>query len=67
MDQPKLISIKNVCDLTSLSRTAINRHRSAGNFPKAVILGEKRVTFVADEINEWINQRIAARDAEAPR
>ncbi|KPB01374.1 helix-turn-helix transcriptional regulator [Ahrensia marina] len=65
MDQPKLISIKDVCARTSLSRTAINRHRSAGDFPKAVILGQKRVTFVASEIDAWINARIASRDGEA--
>ncbi len=50
-------------DLTSLSRTMINRYRAEGRFPAAVPLGDKRVAFVKSEISEWINARIAARGA----
>ena len=57
----QLISMREVCARTSLSRTAINKHRLAGNFPKAVAISDARMAFVDSEIDEWIAQRIAAR------
>jgi prophage regulatory protein len=60
-DTPTLISLNDACRLTSLSRTAINRWRDLGKFPKAVPLGDKRVAFVRSEVEEWIRDRIAER------
>ncbi len=60
-----LISMLEVVKRTSLSRTAINKHRFSGHFPKPVSLGEKRIAFVAIEVDEWIAERIAARDEAA--
>lgn len=60
--QPEvLISLNEVTRLTSLSRTMVNRYRAEGKFPKAVVLGEKRIAFVRSEVEGWINERIAAR------
>ena len=64
-DNPILISLNDVCRLTSLSRTAINKWRALGRFPQAVPLGEKRVAFVRAEVEQWIADRIAARLPEA--
>ncbi|MDX0607001.1 AlpA family phage regulatory protein [Sinorhizobium medicae] len=61
-DAPVLISLNEVCSLTSLSRTAINRWRSLGLFPAAVPLGDKRVAFVKGEVEQWICDRITERD-----
>lgn len=58
-----LISIKDACRLTSLSRSAINIARAQGRFPAAVSIGEKRIAFVEDEVRAWIDARIAARPA----
>ena len=63
--QLKLISLNGVCAKSTLSRTAINNHRAAGNFPEAVKLGEKRIAFVESEIDQWIAERIAARNQRA--
>jgi predicted DNA-binding transcriptional regulator AlpA len=60
-DVPTLVSLNDVCRLTSLSRTAINRWRASGRFPRAVPLGDKRVAFVATEVRDWISERIAER------
>ncbi len=60
-----LISINQVCRLTSLSRTSINNHRAAGGFPKAIKLGDKRIAFVAEEVEAWIEKRISDRDGAA--
>lgn len=65
--QSKLISLNDACELTSLSRTAINRYRSEGRFPQAVSLGEKRIAFVRDEVSAWIDNRIAERLGGAAR
>lgn len=62
-DEPRLVSIKTACALTSLSRSMVNRYRSEGRFPAAVPLGDKRIAFLKSEINEWINARIVARGA----
>lgn len=64
-DTPQLISLNEACRLTSLSRTAINRWRAEGRFPKAVPIGEKRVAFVRAEVLEWIEQRIAERSKQS--
>ena len=58
----KLLSMTAVCELTSLSRTAINRHRASGNFPEAVKVSVDRIAFVQSEVERWIADRIAARD-----
>jgi len=64
-DVPVLISLNDACRLTSLSRTAINRWRALGKFPKAVPLGDKRVAFVRTEIEGWIRDRINDREVAA--
>ena len=56
-----LISIKEVAQKTSLSRSAINIKRSQDDFPEAVELSENRIAFVETEIDEWIAARVAAR------
>jgi prophage regulatory protein len=64
-DHPVLISLNDVCELTSLSRTAVNKWRSLGRFPAAVPLGSKRIAFVRGEVERWIRERIADRTKEA--
>lgn len=61
----KLISINQVCELTSLSRTAINKHRANGNFPHEVRVSDSRLAFVEAEIHEWIQARINDRTERA--
>lgn len=61
-DNEILVSINRICEMTSLSRTAINIQRAAGSFPREVNLGERRVAFVKAEVLEWINERVSARE-----
>ncbi|GLS34507.1 hypothetical protein GCM10010869_00950 [Mesorhizobium tianshanense] len=58
-----LVSLNDAARMTSLSRSMLNRYRAEGRFPAAVSLGEKRVAFVATEVRNWIDERIAARAA----
>jgi prophage regulatory protein len=60
---PLIISVKDVCQLTTLSRAFISKVRRNGNFPAPVHLGEKRIGFVRTEVEAWLEARIAARPA----
>lgn len=62
---PKLISMRETCELTCMSRAWINKLRYAGKFPQAVFLGEKRFAFVRSEVEAWLHARIAARKSAA--
>jgi len=55
----KLLRLSAVKELTGLSRSAIY---SDPDFPKAVKIGARAVAWVEDEIREWIQVRIAARE-----
>lgn len=60
-NMPRLISLNDVCEMTPLSRTAINRIRAKGEFPEEVAIGERRVAFVRSEVLDWMQVRIDAR------
>ncbi|MDA7855863.1 AlpA family phage regulatory protein [Pseudomonadales bacterium] len=62
----KLIRIKDVCNMTGISRSHVYFLSSAGNFPRSVSLvpnGSSKA-WVESEITHWIEQRIADRDLE---
>jgi prophage regulatory protein len=62
-DNHRLVGIREVMKRTSLSLTFIKRLRKAGDFPRAVPLGERRIGFLERELDSWIDARIAARAA----
>jgi prophage regulatory protein len=61
-----LISIKETCRRTTWSRTTLWQKVRDGHFPKPVSFpGSIRKAFVEDEVNEYIDARIAERDGRA--
>ena len=64
---PQLLSIKDVGHYTGLSRSTIYElinevsDRYDSTFPKKVQLTQVRVVWVASEIAEWIEAKIAKR------
>ena len=64
---PQRLSIKDVINYTSLSRSTIyemineESDRYDPTFPKKVQLTKVRVVWVASEIAEWINKKIGER------
>lgn len=66
---PQLISIQDVIKCTGLSRATIYRmideksEHYDPTFPKKVQLSQVRIAWVASEVAEWINQKIASRSA----
>lgn len=55
---PRLINRKQVEEITSLSRSSIYLLMSEDRFPKPIQIGNKRVAWVSQEINEWVDDRI---------
>jgi len=60
-----LISSKEVCRRTSLSRASLYRLMAQNAFPKPVALYGIRKAWIESEIDAWISARIASRNGEA--
>ena len=60
MMQPKLIRRKNVIEITSLSRSTIDRREAEGKFPQRLSLGKNIVAWRLQDIIDWI-------DAQQPK
>ena len=60
----KFIRLPTVIELTGYRRTAIYEKIAAGTFPIPVKLGPRAIAWIEEEINEWMDERIAERDAK---
>ena len=66
---PQLLNIKDVGNYTKLSRSTIyemideSSKRYDPTFPKKIQLTQVRVVWLASEIAEWIEAKIAQRSA----
>lgn len=58
----RFISMDEVLDRVSFSKTHIYRKIANGTFPRQVPLGGHKVAFLEREVEEWIVSRLAARD-----
>ena len=54
----KLLRLRVVIKMTSLSRTTIYNNMAKGKFPKNIHLGPKISVWIEREIQEWINSQI---------
>jgi prophage regulatory protein len=59
----KILRLPDVKAATGLSRSTIYSQIEAGLFPGQVPIGTKAVGWVESEIESWIQDRIAQRDA----
>lgn len=59
----KLLRIKDLTEIIGLSRSHIYKLAKDGKFPKPVpiVEGGASVGWLADEIETWLKERIAAR------
>lgn len=60
----RLERLPSVLDRTGLSRTTLWR-RAGVDFPSPVRLGAASIAFVSAEVDQWIAERISARDRVA--
>lgn len=58
----RILSKRQVKELVLYSPQHIARLEKAGQFPKRVQLGPSRVGWVEDEVLDWLQQRLEARD-----
>lgn len=61
----RLVSKKELRTVCGIPYTPqhIARLEAAGQFPRRVQLGPNRVAWVLSEVEAWVNERIASRDA----
>lgn len=59
-----MLRIKDVCALTSLSRTSIYRLEAKGEFPRRVKLSAARVAWPKAAIEAWAASRQAATTSQ---
>lgn len=62
-DLPRLIRKPRVKDLTGLSDRGIDNRVRKGAFPPPVLLDARQTAWVEREVVEWVQGRVAARDA----
>jgi len=67
INKSTLLRIGKVAEACSISRAYIYQLSKEGRFPKSVSLvpGGSSVAWVASEIQDWIDSRIAERDGGA--
>ena len=58
----RLIRIKQVMNMTGISRAYIYMMAQKGEFPTPVKLSERSSAWIESEVYEWIDERIALRD-----
>ncbi len=57
----RFLKLKEVMEKTALSRSAIYRKMSDGEFPQSVSLGDRAVAWVEGEVDEWMEERLQTR------
>lgn len=57
MPDNRLIKIKQVSDITSLSRSTIYRLIHAGTFPQKIHQGPRAVAWSYNDIMQWVEAR----------
>jgi prophage regulatory protein len=55
-----ILSFDEVRELFGVSRTSVDRWEKAGTFPKRIYLGIKKIGWRKEDIQQWINEKIAS-------
>ena len=59
----RFIRLPEVINRTGYRRTSIYQKVAEGTFPAPVKLGPRAVAWFSEEIEEWMDARVAERDA----
>jgi prophage regulatory protein len=60
----RLIRKPEVCAITGLSPSEIDRRERAGNFPRRIKISERAVAWKSDEIEAEVERMIAAAEGQ---
>lgn len=55
----QVLRLPEVRNLTGLSRATIYARQNDGTFPKSINLGPRTVGWLANEVADWIKERVA--------
>lgn len=58
-----VLRLPDVVKRTGVSRTRIYEMMEAGRFPKPIKIGARAIAFIADEVDGWVADRMAEREA----
>lgn len=58
----KILTISDVAELTTLSKSTIYRMIRSDEFPKSIYISKNRSGFLASEIYNWIQRRPKVSD-----
>jgi prophage regulatory protein len=61
---PEFIVADEIAHRIPYSQNQLRRLEAQGSFPKRVRIGANRVAWVREEIDNWIKERINARNGE---
>ena len=61
----RIIRRPRVREITGLGDSSLYERMAAGTFPRPVPLGGRAVGWIESEVEEWIDARIAEREAAA--
>jgi prophage regulatory protein len=61
----RVLRLPAVIEKAGPSRSTIYEGIAAGTFPKPIRLGPKSVGWLESEVDRWIEERVAERDAQA--
>jgi prophage regulatory protein len=56
----RLLRLPGVKAATGLSKADIYREQREGRFPHSIPLGRRSVAWIEDEVDQWIEEKIAA-------
>ena len=62
-NQKIFIRLLEVIKRTGYRRTSIYEKIAEGTFPAPIKLGPRAVAWVSEEIEKWMDERVAERDA----
>lgn len=63
----KVLRLPEVIVRVGLRRASIYRYIGQGRFPKAVPIGVRAVGWLEHEIDNWLRQRLSARDCKSKK
>ena len=60
MVHSRFLRLKQVKEITCLSKSSIYRLMEQGDFPKQVPLGARSVVWVKSQVEDWCAQKVCA-------
>jgi prophage regulatory protein len=62
----RMLRLADVERMTGLRRSSIYERVALGRFPRPLRLSDRAVGWLAHEVEAWVHERIAERDAAHP-